>query len=115
MLDTITVSRKTGETTDPETGDITPTVVTVYTGKGKIQQAAVPVGAPQDVGQASVQVMHMQLHLPIAATGVLIDDVATVTASVLDPDLVGRTFTIRSLDHKTFLTARRMDVQELGS
>jgi hypothetical protein len=115
MVDTCTITRQTGATTDPDTGVITPTFTTVYTGRCKVQQSAVPIGEPRDLGQASIQVLHLELHLPIAAAGILVDDVATITASTLDPDLVGRRFTVRGTSHKTFLTARRLDIQELDS
>jgi len=75
----------------------------------------VPIGQPKDLGEASVQVIHLQLHVPVAAVGIEVGDTVTVTASTLDPDLVGRVFNIRSVAHKTFLTARRMDIQEVES
>lgn len=115
MLDTVVVKHKTGEATDAETGHTTPTYSTVYSGPGKIQQGGAASGRPHELGEASVQLVTFQLHLPVSATGVQVDDVATVTASTLDPDLVGKSFTIRSVAHKTFLTARRMDVEELTS
>jgi hypothetical protein len=115
MVDTVTITRVTGTTTDPDTGVVTPTTSTVYTGTAKIQQGAVPLGEPKDLGEASILVVRLEVHLPVSATGVLADDVVTVTASALDPDLVGKRFVIRSVAHKSFLTARRCDVSEVTS
>lgn len=115
MVDSVTITRVTGTTTDPDTGVVTPTTATVYAGRTKIQQSEVPTGEPRNLGEASILVVRLELHLPVSATGVRIDDVAIVTASVLDPDLVGRRFVIRSVAHKTWLTARRCDIAEVTS
>lgn len=114
MIDACVITRATGSSTDGETGVVTPTTTTVYTGPCKVQQAAT-TGAPKDLGEASVQLQQLQLHIPASATGVQVDDVATITASSFDADLVGKKFTVRGAAHKSFLTARRLDVQEIGS
>jgi hypothetical protein len=64
MLDAVTVQHQTGAATDGETGAVTPTYATVYTGKAKIQQAA-PASNPSEVGEASVFVGQLTLHLPV--------------------------------------------------
>lgn len=115
MVDTVTITRTTGSTTDPDTGVVTPTTATVYSGRAKIQQSESPTGEFKNLGEASVLVVRLELHLPVSAAGVLVDDVVAVTASVLDPDLVGKRLVIRSVAHKTFLTARRCDVTEVTS
>lgn len=115
MIDSVVVTRVTATFTNAETGVITPTTTVVYAGKCKVQQGGVPSGQSKDLGQASIQVSRLQLHLPVSATGVAVDDVATITASPLDASLVGRRFTIRAVAHKTYLTARRCDVEEVAS
>jgi hypothetical protein len=112
MVDAVTVQHQTGENTDPETGVVTPDYDTVYTGKAKIQQSA-PATNPADVGEAAVFVGQLTLHLPVSVTTVHPDDLVTVTASVLDPDLVGRTFRLRGPAHKSYLTARRFPMVEV--
>src|SRR5215470_11396952 len=84
MLDQVLVERRTGETTDPETGRVTPTWTTVYSGPCKVQQAAAD-GSPENVGEATVMASSLVLHLPISATGVTADDRATITTATLDP------------------------------
>ncbi len=113
MPDTCTIQHQTGETTDGETGYITPTYTTVYSGKAKVQQSS-PETNPADVGEAALFIGQMTLHLPVSVTTVQPDDLVTVTASVLDPDLVGRTFRLRGPSHKSFLTARRFPMVEVS-
>jgi hypothetical protein len=115
MIDAITIKHRTGESTDQDTGATTPTYSTIYTGAAKIQQAAVPSGAPRDTGQASVTYLHLTVHVPMTVTTAQTDDVVTVTASTLDPALVGKVFVIRSVGHKTYQTARRFDCTEPDS
>lgn len=114
MVDTVTVRRKSGEATDSDTGVVSPTYSTVYTGKCRVQQRA-GVARPASVGEAEVLVSRLELHVPTSATGIASDDVATVDASALDADLVGRVFHIRELAHKTFATARRYSMVEVTS
>lgn len=119
MLDTVTVTRlvpdPTGASTDGETGVVTPSYTTVYTGPCKVQETQSEVARPEEVGQAERFVGRLELHLPVTVVGVASDDIATITATVLDPDLVGRVFHVRELAHKTFATARRYGIVEVTS
>lgn len=112
MIDTVTIEHRTGESTNTDTGVITPTYSTVYSGAAKVGQSATPSGAPRDLGEASITYIHLVVHVPMSVTGVQVNDRVTVTASTLDPALVGRVFVVRSIGHKTFQTARRFDVEE---
>jgi hypothetical protein len=114
MLDTVTIRRRTGESTDGDTGVTTPVWTVVYSGKGKVQQRSTQ-GSNRDVGEAERLASSLELHLPITATGPQSDDVATVDTSALDPQLVGKTFTVRGPAHKSFATARRLTVEGLTS
>jgi Family of unknown function (DUF6093) len=109
MLDAITVKRTTGSSTDPDTGVVTPTQSTLYTGKAKIQQQAASA-SPTPLGEAEVFVAQVEVHVPISVTGIRPDDLVTVTASALDADLVGKTYRVRGVADKSFLTARRLAV-----
>jgi hypothetical protein len=114
MLDACTVQHQTGSSTDTDTGVVTPTYSTVYSGKAKIQQSS-PATTPTDVGQAAVFVGQLTLHLPVNATTALVapDDLVTVTACALDASLVGQTFRLRGPAHKSFATARRFPLVEV--
>jgi hypothetical protein len=114
MVDTCTVQRQTGSTTNDTTGVVTPTYSTIYTGKCRVQQR-VPVSKPADVGQAHVWLQRLELQVPMSVTGIASDDLVTITDSLLDADLVGRTFRVRELGHKTHMTARRVQLEEATS
>lgn len=116
MVDACTIARRTGESTNEDTGVVTPTTTTVYTGQCRIQQSQLGADSvPADPGEAYVRLIAYELQVPVSVTGIRVHDVATITASALDPDLVGRKFIVLGLTHKTHLTARRMQVQEVAT
>lgn len=111
MVDTCTIRRRTGETTD-EYGQISPTYGDpLYTGRCRVQQAGAQAGAQQP-GEAYVLLLRLEVQLPMSVVGLEVGDEITVTASAHDPDLVDRTFLVRDLAHKTHATARRVQVTE---
>lgn len=112
MVDACTIQRLASSSTNPDTGVVTPTYSTVYTGKCRVQQT-IPVAKPHDIGQAAVWLERLLLQVPASVTGLASDDLVTVTASSLDGDLVGRTFRVRELGHKTHVTARRAQIEEV--
>lgn len=113
MVDACTVRRVTSSATDQDTGVVTPTYTTVYTGACKVQQPA-PASGPSVVGEAEVFVGQLQLHIPVTATGPAPDDLVTITACVHDADLVGRAFHLRGPAHKSFASARRFPMVEVS-
>jgi hypothetical protein len=118
MVDTCTIRRVTGQATDDTTGKVTPTYSTIYSGKCKLQalgsQGQAPA-RPHSIAEAQVFLQQIELHVPMSVTGVQADDLVTVTASSLDADLVGRTWHVRALSHKSFQTARRFGLEEVLS
>lgn len=120
MVDTCTITRQTGHTTNLSTGVITATTVTVYAGKCRVKQVTgggqpASSGSDSGVGEASLALVPYQLQLPMSATGLGQGDRATVTASALDPDLVGRVFVLDGVAAGTHLTMRRYQVREVTS
>lgn len=114
MLDTCTVKRVTGTSTDDNTAAVTPTYSTVYSGLCKLQRPA--AAGRRDIAEDSVAVAPLELHLPISGSaGIQTDDVVTVTASQLDADNVGKVFRIAGPARGTFRTARRLPVTEVTS
>jgi hypothetical protein len=114
MQDACTIRRVTGESTGAG-GVITPTYgPDLYAGKCRVQTKA-ETGAATDVGEATVYVGRHEVQLPISVLGLAEGDQVTITASVLDPDLVGKVFTVRDITAKTHLTARRLVVTEVTS
>lgn len=116
MDDVCTVVRpnSTGHTTDPATGVVTYAGATIYTGACRVQMLQGTRGdALEQAAERAISVQNAIVSLPITAVGIRVDDVITVTASTLDPDLVNRVYRVVAMTHKTFLTARRLICQEV--
>ena len=113
MVDACTIKHPIGSATDPNTGAVTPSYTTVYTGPCKVQGGMSASG--QDVAEAHLAVLNPFVHVPVTVTGVVQGDVVTITASVNDPELVGRVFRVQGPDHKSFATARRLQCTEVTS
>ena len=111
MVDACTVRRRTGATTDPNTGVSTPTYSTLYSGACMVQNSR-PMARPTDAGEDYLLLLRLEVYLPIAVTGLEIGDEVAITTSVHDPDLPGRVFRVHDLMHKSFATARRVGVIE---
>jgi hypothetical protein len=117
MRDACTIRRRVSETTDPVTGVVTPTRSTVYTGPCKVQQSALgAASAPAEPGDASVRLVAYAVHLPVAtSTGIRDGDEITINSAAYDADLVGKVFTVVGGMHKSYATARRLQVQEIAT
>lgn len=115
MVDACTIVHVTGTTTDDLTGAVTPATGPVYTGRCKVQTAGSgAMGRRYDVAEAAVVMLRLELHLPMAtSSGVHRGDIVTVTASVNDPTLIGRTWRVHDEMHKSLSTARRLLLEEV--
>lgn len=116
MVDTCTIRRVTGGTTNPDTGYPLPVNPTVYAGKCRVQQRQATADK-QDIGQDTVLLLRVEVQLPVAGSeGLKAGDEITITAAPRDADLPGRVFRIHDLAHKTDATARRVQcVEKTGS
>lgn len=113
MVDTCTIIRKGAPATDPDTGAVTyPSPTTIYTGKCRLK-LPVAIARPDNVGEAQEFLQHPVLSLPAATTGVEVDDIVTITASLLMPSLVNRTFHVRAKPGQSHMTAARFEVMEV--
>jgi len=112
MIDECTVTRPGDPVTDPETGNVTPGSTLVYTGPCKVQQTISQASNPS-AGGHQFTVQDVRWDTPVTAGPFLVDDVVTITASVMDPQLVGREMRVVELFHKSFATAQRTRVEEL--
>ena len=112
MLDACTVSRLGDPVTDPDTGNVTPGEDLIYSGPCKVQQTISQASNPS-AGGHSFTVQDSRVDFPVAAGPLLVNDVVTLTASVLDPQLVGRVFRVSELFHKSYATAQRTRVEEI--
>jgi hypothetical protein len=112
MSDTCTIRRRTGGTTDPVTGYPTQPYTTLYAGKCRMQQQ-VAIARPHEAGEDHVYIVRFDLQLPVVGTeGLKVKDEVAITVSIHDQDLVGRTFIVTELAHKSEATARRVGVIE---
>jgi hypothetical protein len=115
MLDACTITRLTGPEgeMDPETGLREPApTITVYSGKCKVQTYE-PHESAKESGDHVFTEQRYHLHLPIGAGPVAVNDIATVTAASADAGLVGRSYRIAGLHHKSLATAQRLLVDEI--
>jgi hypothetical protein len=112
MIDTCTVTRLGDPITDPETGNVTPGSTFVYSGPCKVQQTISQASNPS-AGGHSFTVQDSRVDFPVTAGPLLVDDVVKITASALDPQLVGREMRVVELFHKSFATAQRTRVEEV--
>lgn len=85
-----------------------------YAGPAKIQTTDT-IGNDADAGDRNVIQTRFRVDLPMSAPAAEVDDIFTVTTSDLDPELAGCRFRVASLTHKTFMTARRLAVEEVQS
>jgi hypothetical protein len=115
MLDACTITRVTGPEgpLDPETGLREPApTTTIYAGKCKVQTYE-PHESAKEAGDHVFTEQRYHLHLPIGAGPVAVNDIATVTAASADAGLVGRSYRIAGLHHKSLATAQRLLVDEI--
>ncbi len=114
MVDTCTIRRVTGQTTNSTTGVVTPTVSTVYSGPCKLQESG---GLPREANPspaAPVLMVYRQLHLPVAtSTNIRANDLATIDSCVNDAGMVGKVLVVRAERGKSWATARRLDVEQI--
>lgn len=85
-----------------------------YAGIGKVQSTDA-IGNDADAGDRAIMVTRAEVHLPIAAPIAAVDDVWTQTASLVDPQMVGRRFRIASKEPKSLATVRRLAAEETQS
>lgn len=113
MVDACMIRRVTGTATDQTTGLPVRTYLNPdpYSGKCRVQQSLAQA-EQHDSGQDYLLLLRLEVHLPMSSAGLQVNDEVTITASVHDPDLIGRVFLVRDLFHKTEATARRVGVTE---
>lgn len=85
-----------------------------YSGMAKVQTTDT-IGNANDAAERIVMRTRFEVHFPMSAPAAAVDDMVTITSSELDPQLVGRRFRVVSLVHKSFMTARRLAVEEIQS
>ena len=112
MVDACTIERPGEPVTDPETGNVTPSMTPVYSGKCKVASKDSSVATP-DVAGASFVVVSRQVHVPAGVADIRDGDVVTVTASLLNPFGVGKQYRVEGFEPDSFDTAARLPVKIL--
>jgi hypothetical protein len=113
LTERCTVERPAALTTNTTTGAVTTTWSTLYT----VQPCKVGTSTPsgQDVGEAHVVTLSPLITVPVEVVGLVEEDRITITASELDPELVGRVYRVLGPTHRTFVNRRQLSVIEVTS
>lgn len=112
MTDACVVTRAGGEPVyDPQTGEYVTPQVPIYEGKCRLQSVRAQAANPE-AGDVVYTVERVELQLPFGTT-FMVDDVATFTASLLNPDLVDEKYRVTGLGRKSQATAQRFNVEVL--
>lgn len=113
MTATCVIRRATGDmTVDPATDADVPEYADLFTSVCKVQARNLQA-RQQEAGGRTATTVALQLHLPVSAAEVSVGDYAHVLTSPLDPELVGRTFTVVGPSAKSYATARRLEIEEV--
>lgn len=115
MVDACVIERLAGQTFDETSGTYVDTWSEVYAGKCRVQAQDVLRVPEEQAGEQLYVLRRATLSVPMSVTDVRVDDRVTVTASALDPDLANRVYRVTDLAHKTYLTARRLPIEEVTS
>jgi hypothetical protein len=100
---------------DPETGE-RPTVLgdLVYAGRCRAFTYE-PFESTPESGQHVFTVQRKQIHIPVDAEGVQVNDEVSITLATLDASLLGRTYRVAGLHHVTFARDQRLLVEEINA
>ncbi len=109
MVDTCRITRGTPTSVfDPETGEyVTTPGEEIYAGPCRVKPRDNTDTVVDAAGDA-VTLLPYIVSVPVDATEYLVDDLITVTASVLDPTLVGAELRVKQPLLGSLLTARRL-------
>lgn len=110
MLDSCTVSRPGPKVWDEDAGGYTQTPVVVFSGLCRVKHPTTS-GKGADAGSQLVVVSQVEVHLPLAAVGVMTGDMVKITACPMRPEQVGREFTVGSPFDGSQTTALRYRVE----
>lgn len=114
MGDTAEVYRRTGNIVqDEDTGREVPEYAFQLQSRCKVQARSVTL-TETDTGGRQLTVTRFEVHLPVAAGEVAVDDEIEIveTGPASDPQLLGSRFRVRGHVPKSYATAQRLDVEE---
>lgn len=111
MTSTCTVFAAGTEVTDPVTGEVTRTAVTIWAGPCRVRPSA-RQGVDVSVGGAELRAFDFLVSIPFSVTDVITKHRLTITASP-DESLIGRTLEVQDVAAGDHLTARRLSCNEV--
>jgi hypothetical protein len=112
MVDTCIIERPGEPVTDPDTGNVTDSMTTIYTGKCKVQSKDSATATPDAAG-ASFVIVSRQVHIPMNAADVLDGDVVKLTSARMNDFTVGKQYRVEGYEPDSLDTAARMPVKIL--
>lgn len=115
MVDECTITRVVGEPgeVDPNTGQRTPAPTEIiYSGRCKVQTYEPHESKPES-GEHVWTVQRYSVHIPVDAGPAAVDDRIQITDSAVAPFVVGRTYRVAGVHHKSLTTAQRLLVDEV--
>lgn len=109
MVDACTITRgTTGTTYDSDSDSYTTTPgAGVYAGRCRVKPRD-NADRQVEAGGETVSLWPYVVSVPMAASGIDLDDTVTVTAAAMDPELVGLVLRVRDVPKGSTLTARRL-------
>lgn len=111
MVSKCVITRTSDPTFNESTGEYTPTVTTVYSGKCEFRFNSTAFREVDGQSQLLTEQQPM-LKLPVeGSAGVRVDDEGVLTEHPMDTGKAGMTFRIAGEHSKTFATSRRLPVE----
>jgi hypothetical protein len=114
MTDACVVRRVTGRVLDQTSLEYVDTTAVVYSGACRVRAQNVQ-DSEAEAGERTVTLRGYVVSVPVVASGVHVNDVAEVTASVLDPELPGTLLRVLGPAKGSTITARRFRCEEVTS
>lgn len=113
MTETVLIGRFR-DGTDPVTGDATRVIVTKrYDGVGRVKYPTLNVTTPAAAGQ-TLSTQDILVEIPSESPLAYEGDEIEITASTVDPTLVGRRYTVRGAAQSGQTTSARYPVVQLS-
>lgn len=111
FIDRARVERPDGESTDPESGLVIPTLTPIETSVACKVQSVQAQASVSNVGEEQFTVEQLVWQAPFGSGPYQVGDVITYLEAPLDPVMVGSVYRITELARKSYKTAQRFNVE----
>lgn len=113
MVDKCTITVSGEPTLDPVTLQLVTSIATLYAGPCQVSGTSQAQSGTAEVEGRLQYEQARTFKVPVEVVGVPVGATITVTAAALDQEMVGRSFTVRAVEHKSFITSRRITAEEV--